>query len=164
VGSPRAIATDVAECISHVRHRYTIREIPASRLPALLPHLKKIASHSKYTRCNDDDILGLDHVFATYWRGTVVGFAGLVCYYGVWSLRICAVLEQHRGNGLQKRLIKSRLRLLRRDYPKATRVIAWVGMDNRFSMNNLRAMGFERVNEKPRTYHGVECVKMRKTV
>ena len=139
---------------------YSIKRIPKSEIYNTLSTLKKIASHSEYSACTYQEIKVLNHVFAAYYGDKIVGFGGLVRSNGKWGLRICAVLPQHRGHGLQRKLIKARVDFLINNYPSVKNITVWVSIENAPSMNNLKKEGFVPIEEK--IHYRAECIKMRK--
>jgi ribosomal protein S18 acetylase RimI-like enzyme len=91
----------------------------------------------------------------------LVAYAGLACYHGHWVFRNCVVVPEHRGLGLQRRLIAARLKFLAgRGVGK---VSAWVRPTNSPCLNNLTACGFRFRADKPRVYEGHEHIRLERT-
>jgi GNAT superfamily N-acetyltransferase len=124
-----------------------------------LPNLLKITNGSGY---DESDIRSLTHIFIATYGNEIIGFAGLACYHGFWTLRICVVGSKYRGNGIQRALISVRENYLRSI--KAKHVNVWVKPTNIYSLNNLVSCGFRFVKEKPRAFHGHEHIKLRKEI
>lgn len=143
---------------------YVIRKIRKVDLPPILHLLKRIAGYSSYSESTNEEIKRLAHIFVVYLKNEIVGFGGLQCFHGYWGMRMCAVSPKHRGHQLQRRLIRCRVNYLRKHHPKAPHVNVWVSTANKYSMSNVRAEGFEPVDEPARTYHEIECIKLRKTL
>jgi GNAT superfamily N-acetyltransferase len=78
-----------------------------------------------------------------YHKGEAVGFGGLAVIkdlnYGFF--RRAGVLYDHRGHGLQKKLIKIRLRYLKK--LRIPCAITYTVLDNPASSNSLISMGFK---------------------
>ena len=125
---------------------YTIRKTNDLRLIAKLDHV--------IFGPIGDTAVELDN--ATWWvayaNGSPVAFAGLSKFGGCWFLRRVGVVTSHRGNGLQKRLIKVRVKHAKRADPKLS-VVTYTVLDNHPSSNNLIATGF-RLYEPSQRYVG----------
>lgn len=90
----------------------------------------------------------------TYWwlaedaDGAAVGFAGLAhAYEGRGFLHRVGVLPEHRGNGLQKRLIRARERGGRG--LGMVRLITYTSRTNSASLNSLVSCGYRFYNPYP---------------
>lgn len=99
--------------------------------------------------------------FAVFLRTHYVGQAAVCCYHGIWTLRKCSVLQDYRGHGLQRRLIRARLRYVKGRGGK--RVTAWVDpLRGSYSLNNLIAEGFTFMHKPSRAFDGIEHVGLHK--
>lgn len=67
-----------------------------------------------------------------------------------------------RGRGLQRELIRARIKWLRDK--QVSRVNVWASPTNVYSLNNLVTEGFRFVAEKPREFKGTMHLKLRKTL
>lgn len=142
------------------RDAYAIRRLSPEEARRLFPSMRSIAALSKFSaglRLKDMHV-----AFAAFRGHRLVGFAGLTCYNGFWGLRGCAVHPDHRGHGLQSRLIGARISFLKEERPRAKHVNVWVSPENPHSMTNLLLAGFRPVDQLSRSFHGVECIKLRK--
>ncbi len=134
---------------------YTIKQFGKPEIREHLSALQVVAKHCSY----EINLLKIPILFVAYSGEEIVAFAGLASYHGYWCLRICVVPREHRGNGLQRKLIRARINYLR---DKTKWVNAWVKPTNAYSLNNLVEEGFRFMNEKTRIFKGVEHIKMRK--
>lgn len=94
------------------------------------------------------------------YNNKLAAFAGLTCYHGSWCLRACAVDKIYRGLGLQRRLIRHRIRIL--ESLNKNKCNVWVSPENPYSLNNVIEEGFRFAKEKPRVIHGIKYVKLTK--
>jgi GNAT superfamily N-acetyltransferase len=97
------------------------------------------------------------------WDGPeLVGYAGArLLGNGVYFLSRAGVVESHRGHGLQKRLIRCRVRRARALL--APRAVTYTATHNAPSSNSLIACGF-RVYEPEETYAGDDVIYWRKVI
>lgn len=121
--------------------------------------LRELACSARY---GNADPVEFSHVFVAFDESKPVAFAGLACYRGHWCLRACVVHPDHRGQGLQRKLIRRRLEWLWAK--KVKHVNVWARPDNVYSLNNLVSEGFRFVPEKPREFKGVMHVKLRRVL
>jgi len=99
------------------------------------------------------------HWWIVYADAAVVGYAGLyVDKKGCAHLTRAGVLPEFRGSGLQKALIKARIRWCKRR--KVRLVRTYTSCDNHASRANLEACGF-RGRKCRRPKDGVEYVSYR---
>lgn len=97
-------------------------------------------------RLKKDDLQNTSWYVVTT-KGMVVGFAGIIPTSSrTADLNACAVNEQHRGHGLQRRLIARRLKLARA--AGVTSVTTHVQASNIRSLNNLVDFGFRAVGAR----------------
>lgn len=136
---------------------YSIKLLTKPQQATLFPQLQKIANCSRYTHLNQGD---LHRIFAVWNAKRIVGFAGLTCYHSYWGLRLCVVLPEHRGFGLQRRLIDTRIRYIRRIAPQQKHLSVWVSPKNKYSLRNLLKVGF-KPNGETKSYSGIPCIKLR---
>jgi GNAT superfamily N-acetyltransferase len=142
--------------------KYIIEKLEKSKWEEVLPTLEKIANESEYTHLSAAEIKkSLHRIFVAKFNDEIVGFGGITCYHGFWGLRLCVVTKKHRGNGLQRLLIKQRIEHVKKEAKNASRVNVWVGLKNVYSYANLVKEGFKPTGEK-KSYHGIECMKLRK--
>lgn len=80
----------------------------------------------------------------------IVGYGGLMAVMGHWCLRNCVVHPDHRGHGIQRKLIQARIQYVRSKFGKS--LSAWVLDSNLASLVNLKHMGFQLRTDKPRLY------------
>jgi GNAT superfamily N-acetyltransferase len=98
----------------------------------------------------DDDPINIDdaiYFLALDDKGAPVGFGGIVLVSKGWFLRRAGVIKKARGEGLQKRLIQSRVRLALRyrpDYP----IVTYTAVDNVPSQRSLVDCGFKPFNPR----------------
>jgi GNAT superfamily N-acetyltransferase len=90
--------------------------------------------------------------WVAYKDGKPVAFAGMSEWGGLWFFRRSGVMTAHRGKGLQRLLIKSRLRYAKKHAPERD-VVTYTILDNHPSSNNLIATGF-RLYEPRQRYVG----------
>ncbi len=79
-------------------------------------------------------------------------------YHGSWTLREGYVKPAFRGRGLQRRLIRARLR-----YAKdrgALSVVVWVEGRNSYSLNNLVEEGFRFTRRCQRAFGGIKYLNL----
>jgi GNAT superfamily N-acetyltransferase len=77
-----------------------------------------------------------------YKDGEAVAFAGIANTKAYWFLRRAGVLEGHRGKGLQKRLIKTRVRYAKKHAPELG-IYTYTDLENHPSSNSLISIGFK---------------------
>ena len=151
--------------------QYIIQQLNKKQIELHLGELKEIAKIGGYPCTNFSDISVLFGVFCSvdvryydnyYYDGKIMAIGGLACYHGYWCLRLCVVRPEHRGQNLQKRLIKARVEYLKDNKPNAKWVNVWVKPTNCYSLNNLVDEGFKFMNEKPRQFDGIDHIKLRK--
>lgn len=68
--------------------------------------------------------------------------AALKCYMGTWYLRACVVKPEHRGQGMQRKLIGERLDYLRTEKPNVPCVRVTIYPENTHSIDNCVEEGF----------------------
>jgi len=90
--------------------------------------------------------------WVAYKDGRPVAFAGISRNKNYWFLRRAGVLEEHRGNGLQKRLIKIRLNYAKKK-EKSIPIYTYTVLGNPASSNSLISTGF-RLYEPSHPYVG----------
>ena len=117
-----------------------------------------------------DDIIGTDPVYAikegsvvwyVYHQGEIVGYATARELDGYLYMSSAGVNHRHRGKGLQKRLIRVRVKYAKSRGLKS--VITYTSADNSASMNSLIACGF-RVYNPAKAWVGVEWVYWMKVI
>lgn len=86
------------------------------------------------------DWFPVHRTFVALWDGEVVGFGVIERRGRTGTLTMAGVRRDHRGRGLQRRLIRARLRWARQK--GLTRVTTYVHRGNWRSMNNLIRCGF----------------------
>ena len=89
--------------------------------------------------------LSFADVFGLFNGEELQAVASLKCYYGNWYMRNDVVRPEHRGQGLQRELIRERLEFLagRTEVVKAS-IEPW----NSHSINNYLALGFGKWKRK----------------
>jgi len=108
-----------------------------------------IAQHSDYPDIKPKEV---SQIFVAYDNDEPVAFSGLACYHGFWCLRICVVSPEHRGNGLQRKMIKQRLTWAKSRGAKWVNV--WVNPLNKYSLYNIQRSGFTKQPDKPKMFGG----------
>ncbi len=106
---------------------------------------------------NDFTFKGMHRVFIAKEGNEVVGFAALQCCHGYYVFRACVVSKKFRGQGIQKKLIKSRLRYLKNI--NVNRVSTLVLTNNIYSLNNLISCGFV-FNKGQEVIDGITYLKL----
>lgn len=91
--------------------------------------------------------------FLAFEKTEVVGIATIRSYWGTWYLRACYVHPNHRGKGIQDKLIKARLSYLKKKGEPEARVS--VSPNNTYSVSNVVKNGFIPTGKK-RIFDGVE--------
>ena len=106
-----------------------------------------------------------DTVWWSAWLGVeLVGYAGArPAWPGVAYLSRSGVAEAHRGNGIQKRLIRARVQWARRVMPNTTHCATYTAPHNAPSMRALITCGF-RPYEPVTEYAGPHAVYWRKVL
>jgi len=78
-------------------------------------------------------------------EGNIAAYSCVKCMRGNWYLGSCYVFGRHRGQGLQRELIKERLFYLKL---KTNVVRVGVAADNKISRKNIIATGFTLERKK----------------
>lgn len=128
---------------------YQIKQFEKESKKAIWPRLNVIARHGDYP---DIEVKEVSQLFVAYDGEEPVAFSGLACYHGFWCLRICVVSPEHRGNGLQKKMIKRRIAWVKERGGKWVNV--WVNPANTYSLNNILSCGFTKQPEKDKLFGG----------
>lgn len=139
--------------------RYTYKQFDRSNRAEIIPELEKIALAGDYTQ---SDLNKMPQIFVAYFKKKAVAFSCLACYHGSWCLRLCVVDPSHRGNGLQRKLIRKRLAYLKNRGARWANV--WVYPGNEYSLHNIIDEGFTRVSDKPRMFNDLPHYKYRHTL
>lgn len=134
--------------------RYTVKFFDRKTKQSVLPVLKSMVDDYYY---GEVDFKAIPYLFVAYHDKEIVAFSGLACYHGKWCLRLTIVKPEHRGNGLQRKLIKARVKYLKGRL--VDHVNVWVYQNNIHSLNNVLGAGFKPVKTKPREFNGVNHFK-----
>lgn len=117
---------------------------PGKQSPKSIQTILEIQSKCfEYDYAKEKDI-PFDHWWLLKNGNRSIGFCSLRHFNdepGTWFLRLAAVLDEYRGHGLQKKMIRHRVKFAKRHVAK--RIITYASYDNLPSANSLIRCGFK---------------------
>ena len=127
-----------------------ITHLDPPEIKQLLPQLQAINENGGSTTF---DFLDGTDIFACFENDHLLGYGGVACYDGQWTLRNCVVAPAGRGRGIQRLLIEARKEHVRS--AGGSNLGAGIHPENRQSLANAIACGFVRKEGADRTFHGI---------